>query len=58
MILEYEVLIGSDKFNIKSTKWWVNNWWVNCVSGAKMMGRDNVYRKTVLRDCGGYNFIF
>ena len=53
---EYEVLTGSHRFNIKSTNWWVN-WWVNwqvkCISGAKMVGIDNVVIEDVLSDCGG-----
>ena len=49
---EYEVLTGSHRFNIKSTNWWVN-WWVKCISGVKMVGRDNVVREDVLSDCGG-----
>ena len=49
---EYEVLTGSHKFNITSTKWWVK-WWVKRISGVKMVGRDNVVREDVLSDCGG-----
>ena len=53
---EYEVLTGPHKFNVKSTKWWVNwwvNWWVKCIFGAKIVGKENVVRDDVLRDCGG-----
>ena len=46
---EYEVLTGSHRFNIKSTNWWVN-WWVKCISGAKMVGRDNAVREDVISD--------
>ena len=51
-MLENEVLTGSYKLNIMSTKWWVN-WWVKRISGVKMVGRDNVVREYVLSDCGG-----
>ncbi|MDA9741026.1 hypothetical protein N9U92_00030 [Prochlorococcus sp. AH-736-L15] len=49
---EYEVHTGSHKFKSKSTKWWVN-WWVKCLSGVKMVVRDNLVREDVLSDCGG-----
>ena len=39
------------RLNITSTKWWVN-----CVSGAKILGRDNVFIENVLNDCGGKIF--
>ena len=46
---EYEVLTGPHKFNVKSTKWWVN-WWVKCISGVKMVGKENIVRENVLSE--------
>ena len=51
-IPKYEMLTGSHKFNIASTKLWIN-WWVKCISGAKMVGIDNVVIEVVLSDSGG-----
>ena len=45
----YEVLKGSHKLNITSTKWWLN-WLVNYVFGAKIVGRDNLFREVTLSD--------
>ena len=42
------VLASTHKLNITST-----DWQVNCVSRAKMVGRDKVVRVYVLSDCGG-----
>tara|TARA_Y100000589_G_scaffold60412_1_gene51279 strand:+ start:110 stop:280 length:171 start_codon:yes stop_codon:yes gene_type:complete len=49
------VLTGSHRFNIKSTNWWVN-WWVKCISGAKIVGRDNAVREDVISDSGENRF--
>jgi len=44
---EYEVLTGSHKFNITSTKWWVN-WWVNKASLTNIcfnaLNNNNVFK--------------
>ena len=48
---EYDVLTDAHKFNITSAKWWVN-WLIKCISGIKMVGKANVVRENVLRDCG------